>query len=272
MYGDKNIICHSTSQKNDTTFSFNLKGTVLQITQLLIANGALILLPSKLFFRQIIMQHWCLYSLYVLFFFGGTLTRILRFGKLAPRSQDKQVRKFVNKAAFVLFIFMIPALHWIAMYHSSIQLNIKSNNIVSFVCYSFMVLAMIINWSAAWLLGRAYDRVVTPDQLVMSGPYGLCRHPIYLSYMMLFSSYCTLVGSWQIGALILFVCIVYYQQRTSLEEGLLELEFGDEYLQYQRSVKKYLPFVVCFYFQRVVYTQKLVELWKIQSFVKKLEW
>ncbi len=37
---------------------------------------------------------------------------------------------------------------------------------------------------------QAYDRLVTPDELVISGPYKFVQHPIYTSYMLLFCGYC----------------------------------------------------------------------------------
>ena len=91
---------------------------------------------------------------------------------------------------------------------------------------------------------QAYDRLVVPDKLVKTGPYAWCQHPIYTSYMLLFSGFSLLFGSEECCILMLLVCRRCYKRRTGTEAELLEQAFGNEYKVYQEHVGKFVPKLV----------------------------
>lgn len=71
--------------------------------------GALILLPAQLFAGGISILFWVLYGVYYTFFSIGSLQRVLKYGKLAPRDEDAQVKTRGRSAALLLFIASVPA-------------------------------------------------------------------------------------------------------------------------------------------------------------------
>eukprot|EP01023_Acetabularia_acetabulum_P008621 TRINITY_DN1375_c0_g1_i10.p2 TRINITY_DN1375_c0_g1~~TRINITY_DN1375_c0_g1_i10.p2 ORF type:complete len:148 (+),score=0.63 TRINITY_DN1375_c0_g1_i10:226-669(+) len=71
---------------------------VQQTAQLVSVDALLILFPSKLFFGSIALKHWILFFLYIVFFFGGTVMRILKYGKLSARKKDSQVKNKVDRS------------------------------------------------------------------------------------------------------------------------------------------------------------------------------
>eukprot|EP00775_Hariotina_reticulata_P010029 gene10029-10185_t len=65
----------------------------VQIGQLLLVNAALILWPASLHPGGLATgQIWMLYAVYMLFFAGGSVYRLLRYGELATRAKDAQGR------------------------------------------------------------------------------------------------------------------------------------------------------------------------------------
>lgn len=88
---------------------------------------------------------------------------------------------------------------------------------------------------------QAYDRLVVPDKLVRSGPYAWCQHPIYTSYMLLFSGLMLWFGSEECFVLLLYVCWRYYKERIAIEAQLLEQAFGNEYIAYKEHTGSFLP-------------------------------
>ena len=88
---------------------------------------------------------------------------------------------------------------------------------------------------------QAYDRLVVPDKLVKSGPYAWCQHPIYTSYMLLFSGFMLWFGSEDCFVLLLYVCWRYYKGRIETEARLLEQAFGNEYIAYKEHTGSFLP-------------------------------
>ena len=124
---------------------------------------------------------------------------------------------------------------------------------------------------------QAYDRVVVPERLVTKGVYSFVQHPIYVSYMLLFSGFCLSLHSAPSALLILAVCAAYYRcvrvcvqsilqlsrkalrkrlqpcsqslilycrQRCTLEEALLEQAFGSEYVAYKTKTKRFIPLLL----------------------------
>jgi len=77
--------------------------------------------------------------------------------------------------------------------------------------------------------------------LVVVGPYRYVRNPMYLAVLMIILGQALLSGSG--GALlyagtVLLAVVVFV---LGYEEPTLELEYGDEYREYRRNVRGWLP-------------------------------
>lgn len=76
--------------------------------------------------------------------------------------------------------------------------------------------------------------------LIRSGPYMYCRHPIYMSYILLWLSW-SLVSD---NALILFgglLLIPFMAIRIRREERELREAFGEDYDEYARNTNRFFP-------------------------------
>jgi protein-S-isoprenylcysteine O-methyltransferase Ste14 len=115
------------------------------------------------------------------------------------------------------------------------------------VAVLFFLAACVLAWSSLTVLGRQwrFDAAVNADhRLVQSGPYRLIRHPIYTSL------FCVLLGT---GALLVtplslllpaFLALTIGTEiRVRIEDKLLAAQFGGEFLEYQRRVPAYIPFL-----------------------------
>lgn len=79
-----------------------------------------------------------------------------------------------------------------------------------------------------------------PDRLVTSGPYALSRNPMYLGHM-LFTLGLALVFRSPVGAALVMERARRFQRRVRVDERRLEQIFGDEYRNYSRRVKRWIP-------------------------------
>ena len=110
----------------------------------------------------------------------------------------------------------------------------------------FLLGAIILSWSGTHFLGRQWrvDAGLRQDHvLITSGPYKLVRHPIYTSML------CILLGTgfmvtplWML-LLAAIVFLVGTEIRVRTEDRLLASRFEDKFLEYQRSVPAYIPFL-----------------------------
>eukprot|EP00884_Botryococcus_braunii_P017885 jgi/Botrbrau1/4780/Bobra.0325s0003.1 len=219
---------------------------ILQLVQLLLVLAVLLLIPAKIFAGKVSRLNWMLYLVYTIFFSVGSLQRILKYGSLASRSNDAQVRTKGRLVAFLLFIGAMPAGHWLAVY-DSVKVGSPTTNwsLGSLLLGSLLITtALAVHVAAAKALGRSYDRLVTPDQLVTWGPYSLMQHPIYTSYICLFMGYCLMLQSPRAAALLGSVCLLYYSQRTAIESHILEAAFGVQYKRYSQRTARFIPLLL----------------------------
>ena len=108
----------------------------------------------------------------------------------------------------------------------------------------FFVLASLLSWTGMRALGRHWrvDAALSSDhQLVRSGPYGWIRHPIYTSMlcMMLGTGFLITPIPWMLAALAVF--IIGTEIRVRVEDALLDSRFTQEFREYRRTVKAYIP-------------------------------
>lgn len=194
-----------------------------------------------------VLQHWQVIFLllsYIVFFLA-TIWRAARYGKLAKTTEDEQYKRPIGRLILAVSFFGIWAVHWLAIYDLSRN---KTTNIVylEMVGISLIIIAIIINQAAISKLKNLFDRITVKSdrQLITNGIYRLVRHPIYLSYLLLFSGCCTLLhGSLFTFILMCLVCGVWLNNRIAIEEEMLIARFGEQYKEYQRKTRKIIPFI-----------------------------
>jgi len=78
------------------------------------------------------------------------------------------------------------------------------------------------------------------EGVASEGVYGRVRHPMYLGT---FLSYLSLtVATLSLAALAVWiVAVAYYNSLANYEENLLEERFGEDYLEYKKNVRKWIP-------------------------------
>lgn len=89
------------------------------------------------------------------------------------------------------------------------------------------------NWSVAPQLKQEHE-------LIESGPYRHVRHPIYSGLLLAFLGTTVMIGEWR--ALLAFVVVLgSFLYKYRVEEGFLQLHFGDRYHHYAARTGALLP-------------------------------
>ncbi len=106
-----------------------------------------------------------------------------------------------------------------------------------------LVGATLIAMSAFGAMRRA-QTAVNPSQpttvIVSDGAFSFSRNPIYLSLTMLYVGIALLVNAlWALLLLLPLVAVVQYGV-IKREEHYLEQKFGDDYLRYKASVRRWM--------------------------------
>ena len=99
-----------------------------------------------------------------------------------------------------------------------------------------------------WIL-RSLGKNITPTgetrddhELITHGPYHFVRHPLYSSAILFLLMIVLLTNSWLI--LILFpLLIIFLPKRVGKEEKALINKFGDNYRNYMKRTKRFIPYI-----------------------------
>ncbi len=104
-----------------------------------------------------------------------------------------------------------------------------------------MVLASLLRMWAGSALSSARMMAfrVQKDELVLSGPYLLVRHPIYLADFVAFSAFALCLRP--VGLLLPALLWLHYRILTLYEERALRAEHGVLYAAYASTVPRFLP-------------------------------
>src|SRR5690242_16093582 len=114
------------------------------------------------------------------------------------------------------------------------------------VSIALFLLAILLSWTSSRALAGQLriDAALGADhRLVRSGPYAIVRNPIYTSMLLVLCAVGVVVTPWKrfLPALVLLLAGTEIRVRT--EEKLLESRFAEEFRQYKRAVRSYIPFL-----------------------------
>jgi protein-S-isoprenylcysteine O-methyltransferase Ste14 len=79
-----------------------------------------------------------------------------------------------------------------------------------------------------------------PERLVSSGPYAYTRNPMYLGHLIFLTGLTLTFQSW-FAALITIAVAVWFHIRVRGDERKLVERLGSPYVNYTRSVKRWIP-------------------------------
>jgi protein-S-isoprenylcysteine O-methyltransferase Ste14 len=141
------------------------------------------------------------------------------------------------KLAFfsILYGLLIFALH--LHYGARLSIEFLPYQVLATVGIALIVIGMIFLVTSRKSLKRAFHAGV----LCTRGAYGICRHPVYASWVIfLVPGLVLLANSWA-GLTMPPVMYVILKILVSKEEQYLDQRFGDEYRSYKKRVPAVLP-------------------------------
>ena len=145
--------------------------------------------------------------------------------------------------AFPPFIWLTGAILSILIHFFVIHLPITPNYRVCLVCgIALMIIAPALALSALFTMSRAgtnVDPAKPALTIVRGGPFRFTRNPMYLALCFLQIALGFFLNDW---ITLLFVIPLFCILRFGVilrEERYLEAKFGEEYLAFKRSVRRW---------------------------------
>lgn len=241
---------------DDRWTPLSLPAKILFPFQLAAAIGILLVLPAALAldldWENSLRTMGTLPYEYMVFFSLLLIPRVYKYGKFAELDSTKKFsslksqsnddnKKLASVAEAAIFVTTLVGSHWRAVfeYASATAGTMTQSDELLIWPFCFLVLRSFAIALVAWSgneLGKSYDRVTRPDELVQSGPYAVVRHPIYTAYLILFSSTLLTLGSYDSCVVFLTVALVFYSRRMASEDVILAETFGDSFERYREQV------------------------------------
>ncbi len=146
---------------------------------------------------------------------------------------------------FIMFFVLIAALTLYLVYPSWIAL--LSFPLPLWLRWAGAGLSLASILYIAWVqhfLGKQWSaslEIAKDHELVTSGPYRLIRHPLYMGIIFMAPGFALVTASWILVALLPIGVFLFLRVRK--EERMMIERFGEEYLNYMRKTKRFIPFV-----------------------------
>ena len=144
-----------------------------------------------------------------------------------------------NFAAFGLFFPSLLA--FAGPPESSAALLLASTGCILAVAGAAFVFRSRVELGPAWSFRPVADEATG---LVMTGPYRLVRHPIYLGLSMIAMGEALAFASWPALLVLLAGIIPTFVWRAAAEEKLLTVTFGARYTCYRKHTRMIIPYVL----------------------------
>ena len=234
------------TQRNDNTDDrwapLSIQAKVLLPLQIVAGVYILLGLPSGLASGQLLgfEAMGTLPYEYFVFFSVLLLPRAYKYGEF-DKPDTTETPTFGAIAAPLAFATSLVGAHWIAAYQHTMT---GQEFLAPGIFLVIRILATALVAASGLELGKSYDRVTEPDELVKTGPYSIVRNPIYTSYFFFFGSTLLTLQSYAPLAVLLAVTAVYYDIRIGEEEEILAETFGQDFEEYKQQVpSRIFPFL-----------------------------
>jgi protein-S-isoprenylcysteine O-methyltransferase Ste14 len=141
-------------------------------------------------------------------------------------------------AAFVTFKLREPLL----AYRIALPVAANTLGVLLFVLGAGLQIWTVILLTMPGIMGMPEVTRTVPGRLITAGPFGVLRHPTYLSHTLMLAGLFLWTEVAALGAVAVIDALVVNSMVIPLEERELLERFGKEYEEYRRKVpSRFLP-------------------------------
>jgi protein-S-isoprenylcysteine O-methyltransferase Ste14 len=112
--------------------------------------------------------------------------------------------------------------------------------LVLYVTGYFLMAWALITLGLSYQLGGSVPR--SEDKMIMNGPYGLIRHPMYTSALSISLGLACLIQSWAFFC-VFGIYLILISLLIPMEEDGLRKAYGNQYEVYRQKARKLIPFI-----------------------------
>jgi protein-S-isoprenylcysteine O-methyltransferase Ste14 len=167
------------------------------------------------------------------------LNRLMRSGANDKKGQDKGSIVFI----WILIVLSISSGIILAV---KTRAPIGDRVVIPYIGLVTIIAGMVLRLVAVRTLGRFFTVDVTIRQehhVIRSGVYSMLRHPSYSGTLLSFIGLGLSLNNWLSLITVTMIMAVALLYRISIEERILEDQFGADYLEYKKKTYRLIPWI-----------------------------
>ena len=122
------------------------------------------------------------------------------------------------------------------MYAGAMHISIRIVGIILTVAGVLAFILSVVQMKDNWRAGVQREE---KTNLVTTGIYSVSRNPAFLGFDLMYIGILLSFFNWYLCVVTVFALVLFHLQIINVEEEFLAEAFGEEYLQYKRSVCRY---------------------------------
>jgi protein-S-isoprenylcysteine O-methyltransferase Ste14 len=182
-------------------------------------------------------------SIYLLLVSIFSISEVLLL--LSKRSKSASSKSQADKRSLLLFWITIPVCFVLGDYVSDNAIGWPiASPVFRQAGIAVFTIGFIIRWISIYQLGKMFTvdvAIVGDHRLKNDGLYSVVRHPSYLGLVLIILGISMFMSNLLSCIVVVIPIFLATNYRISVEEKALTTEFGAEYEDYKRRVKKIIP-------------------------------
>lgn len=180
------------------------------------------------------------YTVFVLWCISMVLERLI-----LTRNKDQHIKTREDRGTyFLLHVSVILSI--IVSFSSFPSLSTLLPYPFFYIGIVFTLLGILLREISLLTLGKYFSlqiRIIENHELVKTGVYRYIRHPSYTGLLFAILGICISLRSLLAVIITSIICFTSFWLRIRFEEGVMDKEFGEAYVEYKGKTKKLIPFV-----------------------------
>ena len=141
------------------------------------------------------------------------------------------------------FVIYFPSILTLFIFPKNINIPYPYNLFGLVIIFLGLLLAIWANYTLL-VVGKiglkAREPFHIPSRLIFEGPYKFSRNPVYLAVIIMLFGLVIVITSLVILIITIGLFFLFHVKFIGWEEKNLEEAFGDEYLEYKKSVRRWI--------------------------------
>jgi len=158
--------------------------------------------------------------------------------------KNKRVSNALAYLGMFILVFIVASSESEIKAHSPLNF-LPSYLFLTIIGFVFIAAGFAFTFWARVIMGRNWSgdvELVQEHKLIIAGPYKIVRHPIYAGIFLAFIGTVLILVDLT-GLVLLFLFIYFFTVKSVREEKLLMNQYGEEYLQYKKRIRMFIPYI-----------------------------